>query len=465
MAEPGPPSGFAAELKKALGPRIIYDSLERRKAHDFDATDLHYVPDLVAEPEETAHVSTIMSLASKWRVPVTPRASGTGMTGGALAIKGGVCLSMMRMNRILEIDGDNLVAVVQPGVVNLHLDEKLAAVGLYYPPDPSSLESSTIGGNVAENAGGPHCLKYGVTRDYVLGMELVLPDGEVIRAGRRTRKGVVGYNITDLIVGSEGTLAVMTEITLKLIPRPRHVVTMLALFPDFKSATRTISTVTKERITPATLEFLDSACVDILRENSPIPFPSETEAILIIEVDGDKIQVDSQVEIIGEKCLDLGAIDILLADSSAKRKGIWDVRRQLSDTIKETHAFKQGEDVAVPVSFLTEFIEKAGGTARKYGFGLYSFGHLGDGNIHMNLVADDDNPAVRVAADKAIREMFRLTLDYGGTISGEHGIGTVKQPYIGMEISPCSMALQREIKKVFDPLGILNPGKIFPESD
>ena len=323
MAEPGAFSGLKKELLAALGPRFVYDSLERREAHDFDATDLHYVPDLVVEPEETAHVATLFSLASKWRVPVTPRASGTGMTGGSLAIKGGVCLSMTRMDRILEVDHDNLVAVVQPGVVNLHLNEKLAPLGLYYPPDPSSLESSTIGGNVAENAGGPHCLKYGVTRDYVLGMELVLPDGSVIRTGRRTRKGVVGYNLTDLVIGSEGTLAVMTEVTLKLIPLPRHMVTMLALYPDFKSATRTISTIIKERSTPATLEFLDSACVNLIRESSPIPFPSETEALLIIEVDGDKRQVDSQVEIIGERSLDLGAIDILLADSSAKRKGIW----------------------------------------------------------------------------------------------------------------------------------------------
>ena len=236
------PEGFRKELLDVLGPRMVYDSMEKREVNDLDATDLHFLPGLVVEPETTNHVSALMKLAHKWKIPVTPRASGTGMTGGSLALSGGVCLSMTRMNRIIEIDAENMIAVVQPGLVNLHLKERLSEQGLYYPPDPSSMESSTIGGNVAENAGGPHCLKYGVTRDYILGMEVVLPNGEILRLGKRTRKGVVGYNICDLMIGSEGTLGVITELTLKLIPLPRYVTTMLALFPDFRMATKTIST-------------------------------------------------------------------------------------------------------------------------------------------------------------------------------------------------------------------------------
>lgn len=449
------------ELTNRLGERNVYVEREKLEAYNFDGTEYRYLPNIVVEPMNTAQVSDLMKIATKYRFPVVPRGTGTGLTGGALAINGGAILSFLKMNKILNIDDVNLTATVQPGLVNYHLHQKLAELGLYYPPDPASYETSSIGGNIAEDAGGPHCYKYGTTRDYVLGMEVVLPDGQIIHTGVKTRKGVVGYDIHDLIIGSEGTLGVVTEATLRLIPLPQNVMTLLVFFTEISDVVRSMREFSKSRIIPATLEFMDRACTDIVRDQIPFQIPKEAQVLAIIEIDGENDIIETQTMSVGEICMENNALDVLVAESSHKRKGLWDVRRKMRDTIKETVKFKRSEDIVVPISYIPELIRSCSSIAEKYSLTNYNYGHLGDGNVHVNLTAMEKNDAVKEAARKAFYEIFELTLSLNGTISGEHGIGITKKPYIGMELSSESIRIQREIKRIFDPLNILNPGKIF----
>lgn len=456
------PAEFTKKLKTEIGEKYVYHLQERLEAYDFDGTDFHYLPDLVVEPETTDHVSKLMKLATAYKIPVIPRGAGTGVTGGALAVHGGIILSLLRLNKIITIDEINMIAVVQPGVINLDLHEAVKEQGLYYPPDPASYETSSIGGNIAEDAGGPHCYKYGTTRDYVLGMEVVLPDGTILNTGVQTRKGVVGYDLTNLILGSEGTLAIVTEATLRLIPLPAKTVTLLAFFPDINSLAATLHGITLNRIVPAALEFLDPACVEAIRDRIPIKIPGEASTLLIIDLDGATEQLDSQMEIVGEICLDHKAFDVLIADSSQKRKGLWDVRRKLRDIIKEGSSFKRAEDITVPIRKIPEFIQTSQEIAGKYELDNFNFGHLGDGNVHVNLTHREKNDLIIQNAELAAKEIFELTVKLGGTISGEHGIGITKQKFLDIELSHSSIDLQKKIKQVFDPLNILNPGKIFP---
>jgi glycolate oxidase len=454
---------FIEALIKNVGSSYVYLDQDRREAYDFDGTDEHYLPDVVVEPINAEQIAELMKLATQYRVPVIPRGTATGLTGGALAIHGGVILSLLRMNKILKIDEFNMIAVVQPGVINLELHQAVEEKGLYYPPDPASYETSCIGGNIAEDAGGPHCYKYGTTRDYVLGMTVVLPNGNIIKTGVQTRKGVVGYDIHDLIIGSEGTLAIVTEATLRLIPLPEHVITLLAFFPDVTDVKNSLAELIKKRIVPATMEFMDSACTDIVRDKLPFQIPTGTNALLIIELDGEKEILDKQMEIVGEICLTAGAFDLFVADSSHKRQGLWNVRRQLRETIKANVKFKRAEDVVVPVSEIPTLIATCETIAKKYGLKSYNFGHLGDGNVHVNLTHSLKNEEIKRQANEAFTEILKATLELGGTISGEHGIGITKQPFLELELSKESIRLQKEIKKIFDPYNILNPGKIFPE--
>ena len=456
------PNELVRQLKQAIGEKYIYLDPERLEAYNFDGTDYRYLTDLVVEPETTAHISELMKLATAYRIPVIPRGTGTGLSGGALATQGGIILSSLRMNKILEIDEVNMIAVVQPGVINLHLHEAVEAKGLYYPPDPASYETSSIGGNIAEDAGGPHCYKYGTTRDYVLGLKVVLPDGTILNTGVKTRKGVVGYDLTNLIVGSEGTLAIVTEATLRLIPLPAKIITLLAFFPDIHSLVDSLKGMTGNRIVPAALEFLDPACVNVIRDRIAINIPAESSSLLIIDLDGDAGVLERQVEMVGEICLENTALDVLIADSSERRKGLWDVRRKLRDFIKEGNRFKRAEDVTVPISRIPVLIEGCENISKKFGLDNFNFGHLGDGNVHVNLTHRERNEQIIKQAESAAEEIFKLVLKFGGTISGEHGIGITKQPFLTLELSDRSIQLQQEIKRVFDPLNILNPGKIFP---
>lgn len=453
---------FIQQLKQAIGEKYIYTDPERLEAYNFDGTEYRYIPDLVVEPETADQISELMKLASTYRIPVVPRGAATGLSGGALAIQGGIVLSFLKMDKILEIDEVNMIAVVQPGVINLHLHEAVEARGLYYPPDPASYETSSIGGNIAEDAGGPHCYKYGTTRDYVLGLKVVLPDGTILNMGVKTRKGVVGYDLTNLIVGSEGTLAIVTEATLRLIPLPAKIVTLLAFFPDINSLVESLSGMTKSRIVPAALEFLDPACVGLIRGKIGINLPQESSSLLIIDLDGAAEELDRQMEIVGEICLNAGALDVLIAEGSERRKGLWEVRRKLRDLIKEGNQFKRAEDVTVPISQIPELIIACESISKKFGLNNYNFGHLGDGNVHVNLTHREKNDQIIKLGEQAAEEIFKIVLQLGGTISGEHGIGITKQSFLGLELSEKSIQLQREIKRVFDPLNILNPGKIFP---
>ncbi len=452
---------FVQKLEQTIGEKYVYTDPERLEAYNFDGTEHRYLPDVVVEPETTEQISDLMKLASIYQVPVVPRGAATGLSGGALAIHGGVILSFLRMNKILEIDEINMIAVVQPGVINLHLHEAVEAKGLYYPPDPASYETSSIGGNIAEDAGGPHCYKYGTTRDYVLGLKIILPDGVIMNTGVRTRKGVVGYDLTNLIIGSEGTLAIVSEVTLRLIPLPAKIVTLLVFFPGTNSLVASLSGMTKSRIVPAALEFLDPACVSLIRDKIALNMPRESASLLIIDLDGEPEELDRQIEIVGETCLDHGALDVLIAEGSERRKGLWDVRRKLRDLIKEGNDFKRGEDVTVPIGKIPELIQECEKIAKKFGLDNYNFGHLGDGNVHVNLTHRAKNDQIIKQGDKAAEQIFKLALQLGGTISGEHGIGILKQPFLDLELSEQSIQLQRKIKKVFDPLNILNPGKIF----
>lgn len=452
---------FIEELTNKLEQKFIFFDREKLEAFDFNGTDAHYLPDAVVEPTSTAQISELMKLATKYKVPIIPRGAGTGLTGGALAVHGGVVLSLLKMNKILKIDEMELIAAVQPGVTNLHLQQVLENKGLYYPPDPGSYETSSIGGNIAEDAGGPHCFKYGTTRDYVLGMVVVLADGQIINTGVKTRKGVVGYDLNDLIIGSEGTLGIVTEATLRLLPLPQKIITLLVFLPAIFDAVNAMTAFTKKRIIPAAMEFMDKACLGMVRGKIPFPIPKDNEILIIIELDGEIDMVEKQMEIVGEICWANNASDVFIADSSHNRKKLWEVRRKFREMIKATVRYKRAEDVVVPISKIAELIKGCNAIAQRYEFKNFNYGHLGDGNIHVNLTHHEKSTEIQKKGQKAFEEIFKLVLNLGGTISGEHGIGITKKPFINLELSPESIRLQKEIKRIFDPYNILNPGKIF----
>jgi D-lactate dehydrogenase (cytochrome) len=424
-----------------------------------DATALHRLPELVVEPSEMQQVQALLQLANEHRFPVTPRGLGTGLAGGAVPVCGGVVLSMAKMNRILAIDRQNLIAVVEPGVINLDLKTAARKHGLFYPPDPASLDTCSIGGNAATNAGGSSCVKYGTTRDYVLGLEAVLPSGEPIKAGVQTRKGVVGYDLTHLLVGSEGTLAVITKLILKLIAHPPAVSTIVALFPDLAFAMKSVSAILGKGFAPCALEFLDRNCLQLVGNALPFESAGEAGAFLLVQTDGSPLVVDAEAEQMGEICLEHGAIDVILAPDSYKRAQMWEVRRQVSINIEHSCSLYIPEDVVVPIGRIAEFVESLPDFEERFGVKIYSFGHAGDGNIHLNITAQGSDTLTKV--EEGIATILQKVISMGGTISGEHGIGCAKKRFLQLELSPVSFGVQREIKKLFDPNLILNPGKIF----
>ena len=424
-----------------------------------DATSLHRLPELVVEPTEAKQVQVLLRLANRHGFPVTPRGLGTGLAGGAVPIYGGVVLSLAKMNRILTVDPQNLIAVVEPGVINLDLKAAVRHHGLFYPPDPASLDTCSIGGNAATNAGGSSCVKYGTTRDYVLGLEAVLPSGKLIKAGVQTRKGVVGYDLTHLLVGSEGTLAVITKLILKLIPHPPAVSTIVALFSDLSSSMDSVSAILAKGFMPCALEFLDHNCLNLVGDALPFENAREAGAFLLVQTDGSPSVVDVEAEKMGEICLEHGAIDVILAPDSYKRAQMWEVRKQVSVNIEHSCSLYIPEDVLVPIARIAEFVESLPEFEERYGVKIYSFGHAGDGNIHLNITAQSCDTTTSV--EDGILAILQKVVSMGGTISGEHGIGQAKKRFLQLELSPVSLDLQRDIKKLFDPNLILNPGKIF----
>lgn len=416
-------------------------------------------PELVVEATEVPQIQALLRLANECRFPVIPRGQGTGLAGGAIPVKGGVVLSLAKMDRIIAIEPRNMIAVVEPGIKTLELKNAVRELGLFYPPDPASNDTCSVGGNAATNAGGPACVKYGTTRDYILGLEAVLPNGELIEAGVRTRKGVVGYDMTRLLVGSEGTLGVITKLILRLIPHPADVATLVALFPALSPAMEAITTLLMKGYMPSTLEFMDSRCLSLVADMLPFAGVKEAGAMLLIESDGAPEPIRCEIEAIGRLCLEGGASDVLVAPDAEKRKQMWDVRRAISLRIEEAHPLDIQEDIVVPLGRIAEFVAWLPGFEAAYGVKIYAFGHSGDGNIHLSVTSDD--LAARPKAEAAVREIIKQVIAMGGTMSGEHGVGIAKQPFLPLELSPANMRLQKAIKLLFDPNLIMNPGKIF----
>ena len=424
-----------------------------------DESELKAVPELVVMARDAGQIGRLLELANQYRFPVTPRGGGTGLAGGCLPCCGGVVLLLTDMNRILAIDPVNLVAEVQPGVITKDLREAARAKGLFYPPDPAGMDRSTIGGNAATGAGGPACVKYGTTKDYVLGLEAVLPSGRLLKTGVKTRKGVVGYDLTHLLVGSEGTLAVITGLTLKLIPHPPAVAGMAAVFPDLTRAMQAVSTIMARGHLPSAIEFLDHQCLALVGDLLPFRVADPLASLLIVEADGAVEQVGTDMELIGDICREIGATNLIKAMSPEDRERIWDVRRQVSLRIHDHAAVYVPEDVAVPIGRIAALVGALPALEKAHGINIYAFGHAGDGNIHLNLTAD--SLAKTRQMEECIKEVLSLVVGMGGTISGEHGIGSAKMEYLPLELSEDSVELQVGLKRLFDPNLILNPGKLF----
>lgn len=443
------------------GDRLVLDP-ERREAYGRDESELGaFPPDVVVVVADAEEIRAVFEIATRHRVPVIPVAARSGKSGGVLALEGGIAVSLERMNRILEISPGDLVARVEPGVVTGVFQTEVERHGLFYPPDPNSLEMCTLGGNVAENAGGPRALKYGVTREYVLGLTAVLPTGEIVRTGHRSIKGVAGYDLTGLFVGSEGTLGIVTEITLKLVPRPRHVATALVVFRSVEDAARAVSRVLAEGILPRCLELLDDVSLAAAAKTSPYRFPADAGAALLVETDGnDEEGTFAEIVRVAEAVQGEAAGDVILAQNEAQRREIWETRRYLSVNLKTLHPRKLSEDVAVPRSKIPAMIARAKEIGARRGLTVATYGHAGDGNLHCNVLFDRADE--RAAVDAAVAELLHAAVDLGGTITGEHGVGYAKRDFLEYEQGRELVALQRRLKAVFDPLGILNPGKIFP---
>jgi D-lactate dehydrogenase (cytochrome) len=458
-------SPVTEEIIAAIRERISVESIvsapETLVEYASDASKLNYTPELVVCAQNVGDVQALMELANTYRFPVTPRGGGSGLAGGCLPSKGGVVLSTMGLNQIELIDTKNFIMKVQPGVISQQVRDAADRAGLFYPPDPAGMDQSTIGGNAATDAGGPACVKYGTTRDYILGLEAVLPNGQLISTGVQTRKGVVGYDLTNLLVGSEGTLAIITSLTLKLLPKPAATTGMMCVFNDMVSAMNCVAAIMAHGHLPSAMEFLDHRCLSLIGELLPFSLPGHKPSILIIEIDGAQSQIDAEIETIGLLATEAGAVQLILAPSKEERDKIWAVRRQVSLRIHEYAKLYISEDIVVPLTAIAELVDALPFYEKKYGIEVFAFGHAGDGNIHLNITTQD--LAGEGLAREGTRDLLELTLKLQGTISGEHGIGIAKSRYLSMELSESSILLQQNIKKLFDPNLILNPGKIFPD--
>jgi len=460
-------TSIVSVLERELGAdAIIGPGHEKLDDYGRDESPLpeFYPPECAVLCSSSDQVAAVLRICKERSVFVTPRGAGSGMVGGALPVQGGIVLSTERMQAIKEIDPDDLVCVVEPGVVTGRLQEQVEAQELFYPPDPASLEFCSIGGNAATNAGGPRAFKYGVTREYVLGLEVGLMGGELLRCGRRTAKGVTGYDLVAGFVGTEGTFGVITELTLKLLPRPPAAATVLAVFADVPTAGRAISTLLRGGLRPRVLELADRASIDAVRPKTRYRFPANAGAIVLIEVDGAADSMAAQMEAIGLACDELGAIDVLGATEPAERRAVWEARRMISTALKEAWRIKVNEDVCVPRGKIVEMLARLDRVSQETGIPIAVFGHAGDGNLHVNLLSNDDpqDPAVRKRMWAAAERVFAHTIELGGTLSGEHGIGFTKRDYVHMEQSEQVIAWQRQWKAMWDPSGLLNPGKVIP---
>ncbi|MEW6132194.1 MAG: FAD-linked oxidase C-terminal domain-containing protein [Pseudomonadota bacterium] len=451
-------------LTAALGPDRVFADAETLALYSSDETPRQVTPAAVLYPASHEHVVALMQIAHAHKIPVVARGAGSGNVGGALPVKNGLVVSFECMNEILEFDPANRLMVVQPGVVTEDIGRLARTRGLFYAPDPGSGAYSRIGGNLAMNAAGPRAVKYGVTRDFVLGLKAVTGDGKTITTGCRTSKGVTGYDFTRLLVGSEGTLALITEATLRLLPAPETVATLRLCFSSNRAACEAVERVMSQAVLPCALEIMDRRSIEAIRPTGAADdLPFGTEALLMVEADGPVRDVPHQIAALKEALKGGGLLEVREGVTREEAVALWSARKSLSHAVKQYAPLKINEDVVVPVSRLADFIDFLDQLAQRYPFPIVSFGHAGNGNLHVNLMVHPDDAEEMAQAHACLKELFSTVLAYGGTLSGEHGIGTEKRAYVGLEIDPDTLNLMRAVKKQFDPAGILNPGKLFPD--
>ena len=451
---------LAAELRSLLGEEIVAVDDSTRLAHSGDKWFATHAPDVVVFPHTTGQVSRLLGFASEKKIPVTARGAGYGYVGGCVPVQGGIALSLARMNQIKEICFDDAIAIVEPGVITGELQAAVRAQKLFYPPDPASLHDCSIGGNVATNAGGPRCLKYGVTRHYIIGLEVVLANGEVLRAGGRVHKNKTGFDLIGLFVGSEGLLGVVTEITVRLLPLPPARATLSAAFATMEQAAAAVQSIFAAGFLPSSLEIADHLTLEAARRDRGTAIVPEGNAHLLIDVDGQPESVRSEAEALRILLESKAPNALAIATTEEGSEKLWALRREFSNSLRATGLTKLNEDIVVPRGRLVELIEFAGKLQARHGFPIATFGHAGDGNLHVNLMAAGyDDPAVRARVEKALDELFAQVLAWGGVITGEHGIGLAKKRWWPEATSEVNRALHTRLKQALDPAGILNPGK------
>lgn len=451
------------EVKKIVKMGRVLTDESDLFSYSFDASFGTYLPDLVVQTKSVTELAALVKLANRKRIPVYPRGQSTCLSGGPLPVKGGMVFDLSVMNDVLEIDEEDLIAVVSPGVLTADIHRAAEKKGLMYPPDPSSSHVSTIGGNLAENSGGPRGLKYGVTKDYVIGLEVIVPEGEIIKTGGRTVKNVTGYDLTKLIVGSEGTLGIITKAILRLLPKPPASETVMAVFDSLVDAGGAISKILSSGILPAKMELMDQASIIAVENYEPSNLPVDAEAIILLELDGHPVAVKDEVQQVAELCKAVGAREIRIPGNEAEKAEIWRARKLVSPAIVRIKPTKISEDATVPRSKIPDMCARLQEIRRKYNIHLVVFGHAGDGNLHPNIIADKNDKEEMKRVEEAIAEIFAAAVELGGTLSGEHGIGTMKAPFMEMELGAVGLDMMRRIKQVWDPNNIMNPGKIFPE--
>lgn len=453
---------FLQQLQQILPADRIFTEVADVLPYGGDNSRRHAMPDAVVFPLSHEEVEQIVKLCDAQRIPLVARGRGTGTTGASVPVEGGVVLSTERLNRILAVDPDNRTMLVQPGVTNQEVQQAAAQHGFFWPPDPTSAAVCTVGGNLACNAAGPRAVKYGTTRENVLGIRFVTGNGIGMHSGVHTTKGVVGYDLTRLVIGSEGTLAIITEATLKLTPLPEVTRTLRALYRDIDSAAQAVSRIMAQPVTPCALEFMDGKAIDLIRDRLPEPLPASCNALLMIEVDGSGEDLENDVEAVSAAANGAGCLEIRSARNAQDAAALWEARKALSPAQRSVAPKKINEDVVVPVSHMAELINGVAALGEKHGITIVNFGHAGNGNIHVNLLVDPDDPAQMSHAEPCLDEIFSLVLSLDGTLSGEHGIGLVKREFVARELEPAAITLMHAIKDQFDPHHILNPQKSLP---
>ncbi len=449
------------KLTNIVGAENILIEPEKVEPYGADAVKEKFPPEAVLFPETTSEVSEILKLANEYIFPVTARGGGVGYTGGAVPVDGGIVVGTDRMNRIIEISEENLYAVCQPGITTFALQQEVEKHGLLFPPDPASYKDSFIGGNIAENAGGMRTPKYGVTKHSVLGLEVVTATGSIIRTGGKTVKNVAGFDLTGLMCGSEGLLGIITEATLKLLPMPEATATVRASFKTMEAACKVLTKFTPEGLLPMAMEVIDRNAIGAIEKNFAFGFSNETQAVLLVAVDGSSEQVKRESKLVEQILKENGGFDILRSETKEDENKLWDARRAISPSLMKYGTLKINEDVVVPRSKVPELITKVEEIAKRHNIFVANFGHAGDGNIHVNFMCDRDDADSISRARQCVKETFKYAVKVGGTISGEHGIGYVKSQYLDIAVDAPTLEIMKAIKRVFDPNGILNPGKMF----